>query len=169
MRWRRTLGAMFLAISVGCSVKPRISDTGYVGTWDRGNERVRSVVAIARDGEGYRFRWTKSSSDGKFSIRCGWDGACEERLNGVKVAEYRFAAALDSGTATLKVKVTELRLVPERLELRYVDELVLEPGGLGLVSYTIEKDGVILSGASRPQRAFKKVADGVASPSGMAR
>ena len=40
--------AMFLAAAcTACSLPPMISDTGYRGTWSRGNVRNVSIVAIA--------------------------------------------------------------------------------------------------------------------------
>ncbi len=172
MRWGKALAAALLVAASGCTVRPKVSDTGYTGTWARGNDRVRSTISIVRHGDGYRFRWSKSSYDGKFAVRCGWDGACVETLNGVSVASHRFATALDRGTGTLKVSVVESRLVPEKLDLRYVDELTVEDGGKVLRSTTIERDGVVLdAGGGRPTRTFDKVADAVAvaAPAGSRR
>lgn len=167
MRCGKALVAALLVAASGCTVRPKVSDTGYTGTWARGNDRVRSTISITREGDGYRFRWSKSSYDGKFTVRCGWDGACEETLNGALVARHLLSTALDRETGALRVSVAESRLVPEKVEIRYVDELAVEEGGKVLRSTTIERGGVVLdAGGGRPTRTFDKVADAVAAPAG---
>lgn len=154
----------FVLGSLGCHLAPRISDTGYTGTWAQGNDRVVSIVAIARAGDGYLFRWRKRSYDGVLEIRCGWDGRCEERLKGATMATYEFKTRVDSKTGHLVVACKEHRLAPEKVEIEYTDELVVEPGGKVLTSYVIERGGTKYTGGERPMRSFEKIADGVAGP-----
>ena len=49
------------AMLAACGVPPMVSDTGYLGTWSRGNERSVSIVAITRVEDRGLFRWTKRS------------------------------------------------------------------------------------------------------------
>ncbi len=162
MRRGRAIVAAFLVAACGCTVRPKVSDTGYAGTWARGNDRVRSTISIVRDGDGYRFRWSKASHDGKFAVRCDRDGVCKETLNGKLVARHRFSTSVDPATGRLRVAAAESRLLPEKVEIRYVDELTVEDGGRVLRSTTIERDGTALAEGSRPTRTFDKVADAVA-------
>src|SRR5262249_21546538 len=106
-------GTMACALFASCGVPPMISDTGYVGTWKRGNDRSVSIVAIAhREGQ-WLFRWTKRSFDGKYAILCDWHGRCEETLNGQLVATYAIATRFDEATGKLFTDTVEDRTIPE--------------------------------------------------------
>jgi hypothetical protein len=159
----RSLPILCIAvISAACSVRPRVSDTGYTGTWSRGNDRNVSVVAIARTGDRYLFRWFKHSFDQRLDVSCGWDGRCEEKYDGKHMATYEFDTRVDPVTHRLMVECDERRLLPEKPNIHYIDELVVEPGGKVLWSYTVERDGKRYEGANRSMRSFEKVADAVA-------
>ena len=162
------LGALLGALAVSCADPPRPTDTGYVGTWRRANDRAASIVAIVKTDAGYAFRWTKRSyvPDGtlKLVVDCGWDGRCIETLEGVEQARYDFRTWIHPDTGRLMVEGNEIRTVPERLELHFIDELVVEPGGQVLWSYTAMKNGQTFEGGGRPMRSFRKVSDGVADP-----
>jgi hypothetical protein len=155
---------MCLLTAVACSLRPQVSDTGYTGTWSRGNARNVSIVAIVKAGDRHLFRWSKHSFESAYDITCGWDGRCEEVLFGKKVATYDFSTRNDPTTGHLLVECNERRLEPLKNDSHYVDELVVEPGGKVLWSYTIERDGQKFSGMARPMRSFDKVADGTAVP-----
>ena len=160
---RRAACALALAaLSAACSVPPSITDTGYVGTWARGNDRVRSVVSIARgEGDRWYFRWTKMSDRGTLAIRCPWEGVCEERLNDETIATHAFRIWQDPDSGHLMVEGTEKRLKPDKVDIHFVDELVVVDGGKTLWSYTLERDGQRFEGAGRPQRSLTKVSDSV--------
>ncbi len=162
MRRSIPLALLVSIAAVSCTLRPRVSDTGYTGTWSRGNGAVYSVVAIARRGDGYLFRWTKASTQDDLAIRCNWGGHCEETYNGHRDATYDFSTRVDPRTGHLLVECTERRLNPEKRDIHYVDELVVEAGGRVLRSYTIERDGERLEGNVRPMRSFEKVSDGFA-------
>ncbi len=150
--------------AVACTARPIVTDTGYTGTWSRGNGVVYSVVAIDKRGDRYAFRWSKHSSQEDLDIRCGWDGRCEELFRGHRDATYEFSTRVDPVTHHLLVECDERRVAPEKLDLHYVDELVVEPGGKVLWSYTIERNGERFEGNARPMRSFEKVSDGFAGP-----
>ena len=155
-RWAWTLCAM---ACLACA--PKISDTGYVGTWARGSDRSRSTIAIYKDGEDYLFRWKVDSADGKWRVRCGWDGRCEEQVDGEKVSEYRFVTRQDPLTGHLLVECDGVVRKPKHAVIHYLDELVVEPGGRVLTSYTLERAGQRFEGDARPRRSYEKVADEV--------
>ncbi|HEX4825664.1 MAG TPA: hypothetical protein VFV19_15285 [Candidatus Polarisedimenticolaceae bacterium] len=158
-------GAAVLAIVSllgACGVPPTISDTGYRGTWRRGNDRNVSIVAITRVGERWLFRWTKRSFDGKYSILCDWNGHCEEKLNGQLVATYAITTRYDD--AKLYTDTVEERLIPDKQTFRYTDVMEVKDDGMTLWNYTLDRDGNHYEGAGRPQRSFAKVADGIAEP-----
>ena len=166
------IGGIVLAMltAPGCmpDLPPMISDTGYEGTWSRGNARGNSIVAIHRQGDRYLFRWTKVTygpgGERKLDVHCDWDGRCTEVLNGETLATYAFRTWTDEATGRLMVEGIEERLSPERFTNRFVDELVLEDEGRTLRRYTLERMGQTFSGVGRPMATFEKVANGIADP-----
>ena len=164
---RRVLAAAGFAVLVtlpGCTGNPAVSDTGYLGTWSRGSDRLISVISIARVGDEYRFRWGKRSEDDRLVVTCGWDGACVELFDGNEVARYQFRAWHDPESGHLKVECTETRRAPTDFRQHFVDELVVSDGGTVLWSYTIERDGETFELKKGPRRSFRKVGDGVVDP-----
>jgi hypothetical protein len=158
---------LFLSLSVAlaaCTMKPAASDTGYVGTWARGTQYARRFVAIARVGDRVLFRPGTQSEDGKWQWRCGWDGRCAEQVDGETTSEYGFRTWIDPKTSHLMVECTGKVTKPAEMDIHYVDELVVEPGGKRIVAYTIERSGQRFEGAARPKYVFDKVADAVADP-----
>lgn len=156
--------AAALLSACGTSVRPRASDTGYTGTWARDNPRIRSMVAIARSGEAYRYRVSVASDDGRWTIRCDWDGACIETVDGRRVEALAFATSVDPVSGRLRVDCHARALVPERKDYRVLEEIEVLPGGKRLAFRTLERDGVAYPEAARPRREFVKVADVVAPP-----
>ena len=148
--------AVVLALSAGagCSVGDR-----YEGTWERGNERVRSRIEISRHGEEYRFLWDLTSADDSWSVRCGRDAVCEGIVDGVATMEYRFDTWVDAESGRLMVECTGTPLDADGARLHYVDQLVVEPDGRSLWSYTVKRNGQVFEGDSRPKRMFIKVGD----------
>ncbi len=161
---RRAAVAVAAILVVACTVRPKVGDTGYQGTWGRGNERVRSTLALFRQGDRWLVRVGVVSDDRNWTIRCGWDGRCEERVGGLKVYDHRFSASLDPATGHLRVECVAKAVAPGREDVHYVDELVVEPGGKRLVALTVERDGRPLPPEGRPRREYEKIADGVADP-----
>ena len=94
---------LLLAVAMlsACGLPPMISDTGYRGTWSRGNDRNVSIVAIIEIDGRWFFRWTKRSFDRKFTVLCDWGGRCEERLNGNLLATYAITTRYDPAARTL--------------------------------------------------------------------
>jgi len=153
-----------LLAGAGCHFPPMVSDTGYAGTWSRGNDRNVSIVAIAELDGRLKFRWTKRSFDGKLAITCDWDGRCEEHLNGTLIATYAIQVRLDPASGKLYTDTVEERQIPERQTFRYTDVMEVEDGGRTLWNYTVDRDGQHYEGDGRPRRSFSKVANAVADP-----
>ena len=153
------------AALAGCSSAPKISDTGYVGTWGRGNDRARSTIAIVKDGEGYRFRWTAASPDEMWKVTCGWDGHCKEFVKDEQVASYVIESVLDPESGRLHVKSTrtgsQKRPPMNNVDL---DELVVEFGGKVLRSYIIQRNDEHFAPGEGSTRYFDKVSDEVDDP-----
>ncbi len=170
LRFRRGAAAALVPLValalVGCTAKPKRSDTGFAGTWARKTYLgdYRSTIAIARDGERYLFRWKFDTDDRVWSVRCGWDGVCEERLDGKKVAKYVFEVTQKPGDDFLTVKCTRKPVREDEAGYYYVDELVLEPGGLQLTSYTREQNDKTYTRESTQVKRFEKISDGVSDP-----
>lgn len=156
-------GAMLLGW--GCSGDPAVHDTGYQGTWSRGNDRVVSIVAIQAEGDVYRFRLTKRSSDGNFKTDCDWDGNCVETNQGKKVAEIRYRWWTDAASGHLFTAYEESRFDQENApsSASQTDELIVRHGGLELLALTRERNGQKYD-APTPSRVLRKVADSVAFP-----
>lgn len=163
---RSAAGGMLLAMvaTAGCGFEPLVSDTGYVGTWVRGRDEARSVIAIAQVGGEYRFRWNKRVEGGRIRIHCDWDGACEEWFDGKKVADYRFRVWMNPESGRLSLEGIEKRTVPTEFEQHYVDEMVVTNEGRGLSSYTVERNGETFAFGKGPTRSFDKLSDGIADP-----
>jgi hypothetical protein len=143
--------------------KPAVSDTGYVGTWVRGNEMNRSTVYLARFGDAYRFRWRVDSKDGKWRVSCDWEGNCTEEVDHQRAATYRFETRIDPATGHLLLECRGEVLRPKRLSVYYQDELVVAPGGRVLWSFTNVRGDERFEGDARPRRSFDKVSDEVGS------
>jgi len=153
-----------VALLSSCGLPPMISDTGYRGTWSRGNDRNVSIVAIAEVDGRWFFRWTKRTFDRKFTILCDWEGRCEERLNGKLIATYAMTTRYDAATETLSTETVEERMVPDRQTFRYTDVMEVNDNGRTLWNYTSDRDGQHYEGAARPKRSFAKIANSVADP-----
>lgn len=159
-RWCAIL-SLVIALLGACSRTPEVSDTGYVGTWSRGNDRITSVISIRQDGGRYRFRWERHAADGKSRVTCDWDGRCEEFVNDAKTSEYRFTTWTDPDGGQLVVRCDGVVLAPSERETFYVDMLELSEDGLTLIARTIERDGQTFEGEYRPKHEFRKIDDRV--------
>jgi hypothetical protein len=158
---RRLAPCALLALA-SCGLPPMVSDTGYLGTWSRGNDRNVSIVAIAQAGDRWYFRWTKRSFDGKFAVLCDWDGHCEERLLGEVVATYDITTRFEDGK--LHTDTIEKRVVPEAVTVQYSDVMEVTDSGRTLWNYTTDRNGEHYEGMGRPMRSFSKVADTIVDP-----
>ncbi len=154
--------ALAAAALVACA--PEVSDTGYAGTWSRGNEIVRSTLAIVESGSGYLVRWTLTSTDGGREVRCDWDGRCEQFSGGELSAEFQLAPTVDPGSGNLFIEGRGTLYTPEgEQEFHFRDELFVRPGHR-LVARTREEQGTVYDGRRGPKRTFRKVADTVEDP-----
>lgn len=169
MRVGRGFGILGLAMALAaCERAPKISDTGYVGTWARGNPQATSTIAIVKEGEAYRFRWNVTSADDKWKVRCDWEGNCEEFMGEERVATYKFDCWFDEAKNRLMVKFTRAGTEKSPDSHTDIDELELEPGKAGTVlwSHTIQRDDTHFKPGEGPTRYFNKVSDEVSSPPG---
>jgi hypothetical protein len=160
MRTPATFAILAVVLSA-CGGEPPVSDTGYVGTWSRGNERQQSHVYIDRHEDGYRFRISVRSDDGLHVVECDGAGVCEERVRGEKTLEYRFRTRTEPASGRLIVEYDVESLRNGRV-YHYVDVLTVEDGGLRLRAATIERDGVRFEEkGGGPTRLFRKTSDRV--------
>jgi len=151
--------AILLALA-SCAWQPEVSNTGYVGTWVRGNPHTRSALAIVKDGDAYRVRWSVRTDDGKWTVTCDWDGRCEEFREGQKVATFAFRPYMENGLLMLRTTRTPV-VAGDRQEYSDVDQLVVDPSGKRLWSYTIERNGTKFKPREGPYRWLEKVSDEV--------
>ncbi len=153
-----------LVLVFGCTTRPKVTDTGYTGTWAKGNEFSRSTISILRKGDRVWFRWGVSSQNDKWSVKCTWDGRCEETDNGKKLSEYTFKTWVDKKTDRVMVEASRLLFKPEKRTIHWIDELRVAPGGKTLYSFTIERDEDKWVAGTGPQYTFEKVADSIGTP-----
>jgi uncharacterized membrane protein len=114
-----------------------VSDTGYFGTWERLGEQP-SRISLRRDGDGYRFRW--SLDDGPQSVHCDDHGVCTEFFQGDRLYEWSFRAYREAGSEELRLERVRKSLDEDAAPLQEVDRLVVQPGGLELRAFTIERN-----------------------------
>lgn len=163
---RRSLAILVAAfVAASCGLPPMISDTGYVGTWRGGNDRVVSLVAIARAADGYRVRVDLRTDDASWVTACAWDGTCEHRVKGVPTYRYRVRSWVEPETHRLRVEFDGHGVADPGTTDHYVDEFVVQPGGMRLECSTILRNGTTYPDNARPKRTFAKVANGVAASS----
>jgi len=157
------IGLVLAAVSA-CDLPPMISDTGYRGTWARGNERNVSIVAITEVGGRWYFRWTKRSADGRREVFCDWNGRCVERSNGKPIATYAITTRYDADRGILTTDTVEERVGSVTKRFEYTDVMEVGDHGLTLWNSTTDRDGQHFDGDARPRRSFTKVANSVADP-----
>jgi len=161
---RVTTVALAAAALSACNLPPMVSDTGFRGTWERGNVRNISLVAITEVGGRWYFRWNKRSFDGRLTILCDWDGRCEEKADGKLTATYAIATRFDAAEGKLYTDTVETRQIPDKQTFRYTDVMEVRDGGRTLWNFTTDRDGQHYEGAARPSRSFAKIANSVADP-----
>ncbi len=156
--------ALVTALS-GCTVRPQISNTGFTGTWARsgGMDTFHSQVSIIQDGGRYLFRWRLDSNDGTWHVRCGWDGKCEEFLDGAKVADYAFDVR-ERPEGGLTIECTRVPVRKEVKGYHYTDVLEVDLSGKSLVSYTVELNGDRFAKETATRKILTKISDTVADP-----
>jgi len=146
-------------IVMAASCGERISDTGYQGTWSRGNDKNTSTIALWQDAGEWRFTWFADSKSGAWRIRCDERLLCTETFEGRKTAEHAFRIWEDPADGNLRLECITTGFEPEALTTRYLDVLEVTDGGQKLWSYTLERDDQRFEGDGRPRRAFRKVSD----------
>ena len=138
----------------GCA--DEITDTGFVGTWKRELAGGYTMLAIDKTENDYRVRWSKI--DKLETTSCDDAGICETYLGDRKVYEWRIRAFSRPPSEDLFVELVGIPLDEATAGVRYTDRLVLERGGLELLSYPAGEDGDTREPALKPLR-FKKISD----------
>jgi hypothetical protein len=156
---------MVSIVLCGCGGLPDVvTDTGYQGTWRRGNERTQSELAIVEHEGEYRMRLSRTTSDRQTNIRCDWSGNCEEFVEGMKTSEYKFRVWIDEERGNLRLECKGQVFEPAPLDVHYIHELVVMPKGHVLKSYTVlDADGTY-EFKKGPRRRLHKVSDHVTDP-----
>jgi hypothetical protein len=154
---RSWCGALVLAggLMLGTGCDPGVTDTGYSGTWQR-LAGSPSSISLREGAEGWEFRW--SARDAARTIVCTAAGLCDEVRDGKKVYLYRFRVFEGADDGGLHIECTGEPVDSEMVPMRYVDRLVVQPGGMELWSYMIEMNGEKLDEPRGPVR-FSKTSD----------
>lgn len=154
----RALACAALAVAVlACS--ETVTDTGYEGTWHRGNDKNSSTILLWKAGTAWKFAWIAESVSGTWKIRCDDNSVCVETIEGRKVAEHVFRVWEDPGDGKLRLECSTQVIEPVSRQTRYLDVLEVAEGGTTLWSFTLERDGQRFEGDGRPRRSFRKVSD----------
>lgn len=142
-------------VMLGTSCDSGVTDTGYSGTWQR-MAGSPSSISLRQGAEGWEFRW--SARDAARTIVCESAGVCDELRDGKKVYRYNFRVFEDGQDRGLHVECTGEPVDSEMMPMRYIDRLVVQPGGLELWSYMIELNAEKLDEPRGPVR-FAKTSD----------
>jgi hypothetical protein len=161
---RRSALIAVCVIAGSCADQVPQGPPTLTGTWRRGNDRIRSLIAFVPYGDSLAFRWVRNAADGRRRTECTWDGACEERILGRKVGEYRCAVLPGAEAARASVRCEGWLDEGERQDVSWTDDFVVEPDGITLKCYTREANGQTLEGDARQLRTFTKVSPSVANP-----
>lgn len=149
-------GLLLATLGLHCG-GPRVSDTGFSGRWERRVGQSRSVVAIWDEDGALAYCWTKWTS-GEKTVRCTGPGSSEVRFRGETIYRYTFRVREEAAQDQLTVDVTGEPLVDSTTPIRWVDRLILRPGGLELWSYQVELNGRPRATPAGPYR-FVKISD----------
>jgi hypothetical protein len=141
------------ALAAGCGGP---SDTGFTGRWSRSDGGA--MVSIWREGDAWRFCWSTPAGDDGPSFRCVADGRTEMFENGQKTFEYVADVRAEGNGRVLHVRVEGRPVEPEMTPIRWVDRLELQPGGLLILAFKTELNGVPRNPPTGPMR-LPKVAD----------
>ena len=163
----RIAAAVLLAVCVaavtGCGTAPP-TNTGFDGSWGKETAALEIAMYIWHDGDAYRFRMLRQSTDGTGRITCDWDGNCEEFLNDRKTSDLKFRIEESATGESLLLHCDGRVFYPDELEISYIHELKLSEDGLQLFSYTVESQGVRFEGDRRGMRTMVKISDAVPDP-----
>jgi hypothetical protein len=154
---------LLMLATLACDAHGPLSNTGYTGTWERGNDRARSILAIVEWNGQYLVRKSVHFADGRHTLRCEWNGHCEEFVDGEKTSEYTFRSWVDPKSKRLWIECRGTISKPAPLELHYVDELLLKDEGLRIRARTVEQQGRKLT-KGLPKRDYRKVSNSVSDP-----
>ena len=159
-----TLTPLLLVVIVaGCGGDPGPPFSPYVGVWEQRGARAVSQIAIAHDGEKYRFRWTKNTDDNNYTVRCNWDGDCEEYDHGKLNVRYKFDIWVDEVSGNVVVECRG-EGVQTDITVQYKDELVVDEGGELLWAYALEVNGKQPDPDNRPKRKYTRVSVEIEDP-----
>jgi hypothetical protein len=150
---------------IACRGLPdRVTNTGYEGTWQRGNERVRSRLAIVKHNGEYLVRPDKTSADGTVKMKCDWDGKCEEFVEGEKTSDLTFRAWIAEERGYLRIECKGQVYAPSQLDIHYIHELKVRKQGTNLRSWTILDQNGEYAFREGAQRNLTKICDYVRDP-----
>ena len=159
---------VLMLLALGCGgegLSSAVSDTGYEGTWQRGNEQVKSRLSIVKMDGRYMFRHSKLSPDGKVRIDCSWEGQCEEFSDGESIAHYQFDASFNEQSGRLRVECTgRIEGGQNPQDLHYVDELVVVKKGLRLRAFRLLDNDKTYEFGAGPRVELSKLSDEVLDP-----
>jgi hypothetical protein len=157
---------VWLLILSGCSggLPDEISNTGYVGTWQRGSDFVQSTFSIVEIDGSYAVRWEKRSADGKAHVDCDWQGRCEEFVDGSRTSEYAFRVWVDEESGRLRVGCRGRVYGATPAEFDYVDELILRDDGHTLRFQRVADAIRPFDPERPPRRDYGKISDYVRDP-----
>lgn len=157
---KRRLATVLAAAALACGCGPRVSDTGWVGTWGRGEDgRTLSTISIWEDeGGALRFAVARTSADGSARLACDRDGRCLEYAGDAPYYEYRYEV-VEAGADALVVASAGRPLEGGRGQpIAMVERFELEPGGLALRRYRVSVNDRALPRSEHHVR-FEKLSD----------
>lgn len=156
---RRSLLGLSLALGgmFGCAAPP--TDTGFVGTWGRGEKgRARAEISIWTEGETVRFRVNRYGPEGTHDLRCGREGPCLEFSGDVPYYEYEYRVTRSEGKEVLFVECDGRPLNDSTTPIQWIERYVVVPGGLALEAWRVETNRQPIA-SPRVRARYTKISD----------
>ena len=128
-----------------------ISDTGYIGAWER--RETGSVISMVELEAGIGFTWSRVV-EGQI-YRCTRAGRCDVYIGEQAVFRYDFRTYRTDDSEHLFVECTGTPAGEGGKSVRFVERLELAPGGTELLSYAVELEGLERDPPDGPIRFVK--------------
>lgn len=153
-------GATLLLAAIGAlataACSNSVSDTGYVGSWQRDTLGGVSVVSLRETADGWGVSWHLEADD--HQVRCDAEGVCDETVAGEIIYRWRLSAERVPGEASLRLTRAGEAVREGTTPLTEVLRLDLAQDGLSLTAWVESRNGEPLPRPAGPYD-YVKISD----------